>query len=227
MFRVITSNRLSYFTLAILHSACINHSDPRCKLLSLYPVESCRRISFKCGKLQKRKLDKGIKEKLNIGKFCRIEFPGTFNSLEQAIQHDDEVMKAISKGKLNLPKYERQTLQQVAYTKRQHQSKLKNTPFKAAVAQTKEELENCTMRAANLDGCLLSRIANARKNGVGVVLAINDTLTPDGVCLSYLPAAMRRVITHFVHAIITAGLPSGESSAASFSCLKLKLGYRI
>lgn len=179
--------------------------------------------------MQKRKLDKGTKEKLNIGKFCRIEFPGTFNSLEQEIQRDTVVMKAISlsKGKLNCPKYERQTLQQVAYTKRQHRSKLKNTPFKAAVAQTPQELEDCTMRAANLDGCLLSRIASARKNEVGVVLAINDTLTPDGVCLPYLPAAMARVITHFVNAIIIAGLPSGESTAASFSCLKLKLGYRI
>ncbi|KAL9982469.1 hypothetical protein ACROYT_G004515 [Oculina patagonica] len=199
--RVIGSNRLSCITLAILHSASISHSDPRCRLLSLYPVESCRRFSFKGGKLQKRM-------KFDVGNFCRIEFPGTFNSLEQAIQHDWVVKKTISqsKGQLHPPKYERQTLLQVAYTKHQHPSKL----IKAAVAQTQKELKNCTMRAANLDGCLLSRIANTRQNGVGVVLAINDTLTPDAD--NDLPplftAAMKRVIIYFVQAVIIAGLPS-------------------
>ncbi len=201
--RVIGSSRLSCITLAILHSASISHSDPRCKLLSLYPVESCIKISFKHGKLLKRK-------KFDVGKFCRIEFPGTFDSLEQAIQRDRVVKKTISqsKGQLHPPKYERQTLLQVAYTKHQHRSKL----IKAAVAQTQKELKNCTMRAANLDGCLLSRIANTRQNGVGVVLAINDTLTPDAD--NDLPplftAAMKRVIIYFVQAVIIAGLPSGE-----------------
>ena len=215
LFRVISANRLRHFTLAILHGACINSSDPRCKLLSLYPVKSIRQFTFKDGKLVKGKPDGASRGKFKIGTFCKIEFPVTFNSLEQAIHKDSTVVKVISdsRTKLHVPNYEHKPLLQVAYTKRKHKSNLIRHAFKAKVAQNPQELECCVVRAASLDGCLLSTIARRAKS-VAVVLAINNTLGPlGGSLLVHVPSAMKKVIYYFVMSLVVAGLPSGEIKA--------------
>ena len=220
LFQVITANRLRHFTLAILHGACINSCDPSCKLLSLYPVKSIRKFTFKDGKLQKRKPDGGSREKFKIGKFCRIEFPETFKSLEQAIRDDSTVMKVISDSRtqLHVPSYERKPLLQVAYAKRKHRPNLTKHVFKAAVAQKPQDLESCVVRAASLDGCLLSTIARKAKS-VGVVLAMNNTLTPlGGSLIASVPAVMKKVIRYFVMSVVVAGLPSGEIKALNMYC---------
>ena len=190
----------------------MNSCDPRCKLLSLYPVKSIRQLTFEDGKCLKRKTDGASRDKFEIGTFCRLEFPETFKSLEQAIRNDRTIMKVIldSKAKLHVPNYERNPLRQVAYTTRKHRRNLMKHVFKAAVAQNPQDLESCGMRVASLDGCLLSTIA--RKAGsVGVVLAINDILGPlGGSLLVDVPGAMKKVICHFVRSVVVAGLPSGE-----------------
>lgn len=223
LFRVIGSRRVNHFTLVVLHGACINSSDPHCKLLSLYPVKSCRKFSFQSGKLHKRKLgeedEKNFEE--GVGRFCSIDFPEAFNSWEQAICSDSVVKKFVSqsRNKLNYPNYHCNSLV-VAYTKKRHCKKLKEISFGAALAQTSQDqdqekqirlLEKYHTRAANLNGSLLSMISRrGNPKNVGVVLAINDTLGPHGACLPNLPAAMRRVIAFFVMAVVVAGLPDGE-----------------
>lgn len=215
LFKVISANRLRHFTLAILHGACINSSDPRCKLLSMYPVKSIRKFTFKDGKLVKGKADGASREKFEIGTFCRIEFPVTFESLERVIRNDSTVMEIVSgsRTKLHVPNYEHKPLLQVAYTKRKHRLKLKKHAFRAAVVQNPRELESCVVRAASLDGCLLSTIARKAKS-VGVVLAINNTLGPlGGSLLVDVPGVMKKVICYFVTSVVVAGLPSGEIKA--------------
>lgn len=205
----------------MLHGACINSNDPKCKLLSLYPVKSCRKFSFKSGKLHKRKLDEENERNFEegVGRFCSIHFPEDFNSLEQAICSDSAVKEVISESSGKYPNYHHNSLV-VAYTKPKHCEYLKTIPFGAAMAQTSQDqdqekqirlLERYHTRAANLNGSLLSMIARrGNPKNVGVVLAINDTLGPHGACLPNLPAAMRRVIAFFVMAVVVAGLPDGE-----------------
>ena len=214
LFRVIGSHRLNHFTLVILNGSRINPKDSKCELLSLYPVSSCRKFSFKGEQLQRRiwdqECDHSFKE--GVGKFCSLEFPETFKSWEQEIHCDPVIVKAISRsdGKLKYPTYESQPLL-VAYSKAADLSKLKNTVVGATVAQTPQKLENLNLRAVNLDGCLLSRIArNTHPKAAGVVLAINDTLGPLGCCLPSVQNVMKRVIANFVRAVVVAGLPSGE-----------------
>lgn len=222
LFRVIGSHRLNHFTLAILNGSCINPKDSKCKLLSLYPVRSCRKFSFKGEQLQ-REQDHSFKE--GVGKFCSLEFPETFKSWEQEIRRDPNIAKAVSRsqGKLKYPAYEPQPLL-VAYSKATDRNKLKNSVFGATVAQTSQKLENLNLRAVNLDGCLLSRIArNTRPKAAGVILAINDTLGPFGSCLASVqnvPDVMKKVIAHFVRAVVVAGLPSGEHTCP-LTCLSL------
>ena len=163
----------------------------------MYPVKSIRQFTFKDGKLVKGKPDGASRGKFKIGTFCRIEFPVTFNSLEQAILNDSTVMNIISDSSIELqgPDYEHIPLLQVAYTKRKHRPNLIKHAFRAAVAQNPQELECCVVRAASLDGCLLSTIARKAKS-VGVVLAINNTLGPlGGSLLVHLPGAMKKVIS--------------------------------
>ena len=212
LLQVISANRLQHFTLAILHGACINAFDPGCKLLSLYPVKSIKKLTFKDGKRLKRKSNERDREKFKIGTFCRIEFPETFKSFKQAIRNDRKVMKVISdsRTKLHVPSYEHKPLLHVAYTERKHRPNLIKCSFKAAVAKNPQELGSCVLRAASLDGCLLSTIARTAKS-VGVALAINNTLGPLGGCLiAGVPDVMRRVICYFVMSVVVAGLPSGE-----------------
>ena len=183
----------------------------------MYPVKSIRKFTFKDGKLLKGKPDGASREKFEIGTFSRINFPVTWKSLEEAIRSDSRVKKVISdsRTKLHVPNYEREPLLQVAYTKRKHRPNLIKHPFKAAVVQNRQELESCVVRAASLDGCLLSTIAKKAKS-VGVVLAINDTLGPLGSLLVDVPGAMKKVICYFVMSVTVAGLPLGEILKQSF-----------
>jgi len=181
----------------------------------MYPVKSIRKFTFRDGKLLKGNTDGASRQTFQIGTFCKIEFPVTFRSLEQAIRNDSAVMKVISDSttKLQVPSYELKPLEQVAYTKRKHSLNLLKHTFKAALAQNPQELEGCVVRAASLDGCLLSTIAKKAKS-VGVVLAINNTLGPLGSSLLVdVPDAMKKVICYFVMFVIVAGLPSGEIKA--------------
>ena len=195
LFRLIGLHRLSHFTLVVLHGACIRPNDPHCKLLSLYPVRSFRRQFY-----DKKKRRLGERSK---GMFCSLEFPETFKLWKKAVHRDDEVRKVLHEPRGNLKHPEYGQPLEVVYTTAKHLPKLKK--------EVKQALEECHMRAVNMDGCLLQGIGKrgCQKN-VGAVLAINDILEPDGAHLPDLERAMRRVIAHFVQAVVVAGLPSGK-----------------
>lgn len=214
MFRLIGLHRLSHFNVVVLHGACINPNDPYCKLLSLYPVKAYRRCLY-----DKQQRSLGQKSE---GKFCSLEFPKTFESWEEAVCRDRVVWKVIqSRGESNYPKYVPQPLE-VVYTTAKDQSKFRKEVFGAALAQNPQALEKFLMRAANLNGCLLPDIAKrGRLKNVGLVLAINDILEPDPPLRANFEEAMRRVISHFVQAVIVAGLPSGKIIAFIMSAISL------
>ena len=206
LFRVTGANRLNSFTIALLHGACVNPCDRDCKLMSLYPVESAKKYAFKDGKLRKCKVNGNFEGR--IGHFCKLEFPETFKSWQQAVRSEGEVKELISKSrvKLDYPEYEHNHPLNVPYTTSK-ESKLKKHP---------EKLKK--FRAVNLQGCLLRFIARSGSKGnVAVILAMNDCLkeicpfTSESLKQS-LSRPMRKTITHFVRALVVAGLPKGETN---------------
>lgn len=206
LFRVIGAHRLNHFTIAVLHGACANPRNPRCKLLSLYPVKSARKFLFIGSKLQRSNV--GGENQVNFeeakGRFSRIEFPGTFKLWEQEVRGERVVKMLISQsdGKLEYPKYEHNSPLTVLFTKASQSSRLKKV----------KKFPKYPM-ATQLDGCLLHFISKSGSKGnVGVILAINDSLEkPHGPLLQYLLESMMKTITKFVMAVVVAGLPKGGS----------------
>lgn len=229
LFRTIGSNRVNNFTLSVLYGACINPHDPTCKLLNLYPVTTTTKFKFENGRLQKCQLSeervKKIGEGFIKGHFCKLEFPQTFKSFYQALQTDSVIKNAVkkSKGKLEAPRFENQFPLTVAYTFASQSKRLKRSVLGAAVANVSPKkslkkrlntMKRYKVRAASLEGCLVYKIKRSGpKNNTAVVMAINDTLEPHGACLPYLAKAVRRVIAHFVMAVVVAGLPKGRTKS--------------
>lgn len=227
LFRTIGSHRVNHFTMAVLHGSCINPCDPTCKLLNLYPVTTTAKFKFENGKLQKCQLNeekvKKIGEGFIKGHFSKLKFPQTFASFYHAIQTDKVIKAAVmrSEGKLEAPRFENQFPLTVAYTLASQSKRLKRRVLGAAVAKVSHKLSvkkrlkimrKYQVRAASLEGCLLYMIERSGpKNNTAVVMAINDTLEPHGACLPHLAKAVRRVIAHFVMAVVVAGLPKGRA----------------
>ena len=213
--------------MAVLHGSCINPCDPTCKLLNLYPVTTTAKFKFENGKLQKCQLNeekvKKIGEGFIKGHFSKLKFPQTFASFYHAIQTDKVIKAAVmrSEGKLEAPRFENQFPLTVAYTLASQSKRLKRRVLGAAVAKVSHKLSlkkrlkimrKYQVRAASLEGCLLYMIERSGpKNNTAVVMAINDTLEPHGACLPHLAKAVRRVIAHFVMAVVVAGLPKGRA----------------
>lgn len=212
LFRAIGAHYLDHFTLVILHGLCLNHRDPRCRVGSLYPVASAKKMLFRSKKA-------GKKDKVDfseaIGRFCKAEFPETFTRWEQEVHRDATVEKVMKKTKKTLkvtPTFERDVNLTVGYSTSCNARKLQCKAFGATLAQNEKMLEQSyEVKAVNLDGCLLSRLAKCGREGnTAVVLAIKDVHGENGSCLSLnLPAAMKMIVTHFVRAIVVAGLPKG------------------
>lgn len=231
LFRTIGSNRVNNFTLAVLYGACLNPHDPTCKLLNLYPVTTTTKCKCENGRvrLQKCQLSEERVKKIGDGfikgHFRKLEFPQTFKSFYQAIQTDRVIKAAVMKstGKLEAPRFENQSPLTVAYTFASQSERLKRSVLGAAVANVSdkkspkkrvETMKKYKVRAANLKGHLLHKIKRSGpKNNTAVVMAINDTLEPHGACLPYLAKAVRRVIAHFVMAVVVAGLPKGRTKS--------------
>lgn len=217
LFRVIGSHRVNHVTLALLYGSCVNPYDPRCKLLSLYPVVSTIKYKFRSGRPQKEKSDGAFIK----GQFCKIEFPETLRTFNDTVCNDEKIkaFKTRSGEKREYPRFEHQYPLTVAYTSRQQSKKLRGCVLGATVApvspeQSEEkrikELENYRVRAASLEGCLLQLIKKSGSHTTAVVMLINDTLDPDGACLpSAAKAVMERTINFFVMAVVVAGLPKG------------------
>lgn len=229
LFRTIGSNRVNHFTLAVLHGACLNPHDPTCKLLNLYPVTTATRFKFENGRLQKCQLSeekvKKIGDSFIKGHFCKLEFPQTCKLFYHSIRTDKVIKAAVmgSRGKLKAPRFENQFPLSVAYTVASQTKRLKRSVLGAAVAKVSpkqslkkrlEIMKKYQVRAASLEGCLLHKIERSGpENNTAVVMAINDTLEPYGACLPHLAKALRRVIAHFVMAVVVAGLPKGRTKS--------------
>lgn len=122
---------------------------------------------------------------------------------------------AQSEGKLNRPTYQDNYPLEVCYT----------AAKQSQVSKLRKKLRIEDQSAANLDGCLLKFIARPR---VAVILAINGTLKNDTLdkdiqelfgsvwrdvrnsLKNKFKRMVRRTITHFVRAVVVAGLPKGE-----------------
>lgn len=223
LFRAIGAHYLDHFTLVLLHGLCRNPRDPQCKVGSLYPVSCARKVLFK-GNRPKKEKKKKTKRKKQVkkdfsegqGKFCKIDFPETYKSWEQAVQSDPKVKDLISRTKDTLkvtPAFNHGAPLTVAYSTPACARRLRgDTPVGATFAQDEESLQKYEIKAVNLDGCLLSMIAKSgRKDNIGVVLAIQDVCGKGGG--SHLPSlteAIRNIIANFARAVVVAGLPKGE-----------------
>lgn len=223
LFRATGAHYLDHFSLVLLHGLCLNPRDPECKVGNLYPVSGARKVAFKGDSVQlvkKKKKAKGKKQGKNDfsegrGKFCKAEFPETYNLWEQAIQEDGIVRSLISQTEKGLginPKFERDSPLDVAFSTKQQGKKLMEVPFGATFAPTEEALRKYHLRAVNVDGSLLYNIGRSgRKDNIAVVLAIKDVCGKVGSCLPTLPVAIQAIVANFVRAVVVAGLPKGES----------------
>ena len=216
LFRAIGAHYYDHFTLVILHGLSLYRgADPQCRVGNLYPVASARRMLFKG-----RVTDKQVKKEGETdfseaqGRFSKAEFPETFAMWEQTVISDPTVKKVIEQTQNNLkvkPTFERCANLTVMYSISSNASKLQCISFGAALAQNERKLERYKVRAVNLDGCLLSRLAKCGREGnTAVVLAIKDVHGEHGSCLPLnLSAAMKMIVIHFVRAVVVAGLPKG------------------
>lgn len=221
LFRAIGAHYLDHFTLALLHGVCLEVGDPKWELKvgSLYPIKSARKIKFTQYSLNMKQMKemKPLDFSEAQGRFCRAEFPETYESFEQAIREDplnieDIISRANSKTQEDVPstpKFERDEEFTTGYSIACKVQKLLNIPSTV----DKRLMKKFNMKAVNLNGSLLSRLANCgRTSNIGVVLAVNDSWDKNG-CLMVpnLKDAIRRIIIYFVQAVIVAGLPEGES----------------
>lgn len=223
LFRAIGAHYLDHFTLVLLHGLCLHPRDPQCKVGNLYPVSCARKVWFKGNRLiarRPKKKEKGQKSTRKVkksfsqgqGRFCKAEFPETYKSWEQAVRNDPKVKDLIKRSGDHLqidPTFQHEPLT-VAYSTAACAKKLRDVPFGATFASTKE-LEKLEVRAVNLNGSLLSMIARSgRKDNIGVVLAIKDVCGKLGCSLPSLPEAIVKIVANFVRAVIVGGLPKGE-----------------
>ena len=204
MFRAIGAQYLDHFTLVLLHGQCLNRCDTRCKLGSLYPVNCHRKVLFKGSIVRVEKKEKDFSE--GRGQFSKVDFPATYKSWEQAVQNDleEQNLKIV-------PKFEHDAPLTVAYSTASCEKKLSgNVAFGATYAKT-EDLEDYNIRAVNLNGALLSKIAKCgRKDNIAVVLAIKDVCGKVRDSLARLPEAIVKIVANFARAAVVGGLPKGE-----------------
>lgn len=220
LFRAIGAHYLDHLTLVVLHGLCLNSRDPQCKVGSLYPVGNAQKVLFKGNRPTKEGGKSDFSEAQ--GKFCEAEFPATYKSWELEIQNDSKVKDLMSRtdrkdGMKVTPAFNLDASLTVAYSTSACAKKLRgDTPIGATFAQTEECLGRYKVRAVNLDGFLLSRIAKSgRKDHIAVVLAINDVCGKDGSCLPNQTEAIRNIVVNFVRAVVVAGLPKGEICSVS------------
>lgn len=85
LFRAVGYHRLDHiFTVAILHGVCANLHDPKCKIMSLYPVNSARRYAFSSGKPQVRRQEK-VKFSRGMVTSVKLNFLEHFSHLNKKL----------------------------------------------------------------------------------------------------------------------------------------------
>ncbi|KAJ7328554.1 hypothetical protein OS493_024470 [Desmophyllum pertusum] len=79
--------------------------------------------------------------------------------------------------------------------------------------QRLKTLEDYNIRAVNLNGALLSKIAKCgRKDNIAVVLAIKDVCGKVRDSLARLPEAIVKIVANFARAAVVGGLPKDVNS---------------
>ncbi|XP_068760236.1 uncharacterized protein [Montipora capricornis] len=218
LFRAIGAQYMDHFTLAVLHGLCHNHIDSDFGVGNLCSVFRARKFSFN-GTNGEREDDLNFAE--TIGRFCETEFPETYAQWEETVKEDEAVKKIMQKTIESLeigPKFIRDSDLTVMYTTKSNSKRLCKA-FAAPLASSEEMVKS----VVNLNGCLLSKLSQCgRKNNTSVVLAIKDTC--DGCKLPHLKPAIKKIITHFLRAVIVAGLPNvytvepGEEDRENIEC---------
>ncbi|KAL9982463.1 hypothetical protein ACROYT_G004509 [Oculina patagonica] len=207
LFRAVGAHYLNHFTVVFLHGSTLNKDDPDCKLGYLYPVREAVQLSFEKEKL--KKADK-ISFRKGISKFVDHDFPSWYDWWLQNVSCDADVGEAIMKHDIE-PFFDPTKHGNAAFSKASHCESLRN-----AFLRNNEQIRNSNMRklaryriqAANLNGHLLSKIQNCgRKDNIGVILAISNTLGPHDPP-SLLKTALNKIIFLFVVAVVNAGLKS-------------------
>lgn len=215
LFRAVGAHYCNHFTIVILNGSTFKNDDPDCKLGHIYHVREAECMSFRRGKLQKCGNRKILSFRKGISNFFRCKFPTSFRWWVESV-YTDEVVKAVEKDFVIEPeKFEPTQHLKVAFARNSQKDNLRN-----ACLNKKKKIGESNLRklldqdigAANLDGCLLSKIhQHGRKDNISVSLAISNTLGPKEPP-SGLKKAVNEVICYFLMATIKAGLRDGKTT---------------
>ena len=177
-------------------------------------------MAFRRGKLeQKQKTGthgyrKILSFRKGISKFYRFKFPTSFRWWVQNVRNDEDV-KAVGKTFVIEPEnFDPNQHLKVAFARNSQKNSLKNACLnkdKKIRRSNSRKFSDQGIKAANLDGCLLSMIhQHGRKDNVSVSLAISNTLGPEEPP-RMLKKAVNKVMYYFLMATITAGLREGKT----------------
>lgn len=214
LFRAVGANYFNHFTIVLLHGSTFEKHDPDCKLGHIYHVREAECMAFKRGKLQKSDKGKVISFRQGISNFYSFKFPKSFSWWVQSVCNDEDV-KAVGKEFVIEPeKFDPNQHLKVVFALNAHKNSLKNAccnKKKEIRISNKRKLSDQDIKAANLDGCLLSMIhQHGRKDNISVSLAISNTLGPEQPP-SRLKKAVNKVMYYFLMAAINAGLREGKT----------------
>ena len=204
LFRVIGSHFANHFSVIIMKGSLCSDVDPY-QLGNLHPVS----VATKWEK-QGRRLKK-VKQEVSFldgkGMFSCIDFPVTCPKWEDEVKTD-----RIVKARNLTPKYKLGEPVKVAFFKRRLPKKDKELPLNhPGLAIHTKDLANCDFRVVNFDGCVIKFISqSARKDGHGLIMALNDYCGPFRSTFAAKPMIMSTIIDYFVRAIVVAGLPLGK-----------------
>lgn len=225
LFRAVGAHYSNHFTIVLLNGSTFNRHDPDCKLGHIYHVREAKCMTFRRGELQqKQETGTGGKRKIlsfrnGISNFYRSKFPESFQWWVHSVQNDEDV-KAVGKNFVIEPeKFDPNQHLKVAFARNSKINSLKNACLhkeKKIRISNLRKLSHLDIKAANLDGCLLSMIQQHwHKNNVSVSLAISNTLGPNKPPRE-LKKAVKKVINYFLMAAINAGLREGKTTVGVF-----------
>ena len=212
LFRAVGAHYCNHFTIVLLNGSTFKKDAPDCKLGHIYHVREAECLAFRGGKLQKCGNGKILSFREGISNFCRFKFQRSFSWWVQSVR-SDEVVKAVEKDFVIEPeKFDPTQHLKVAFARNSQKDSLKNACLnkkkKIGVSNLRKLLDQDFI-AANLDGCLLSKIHQyGRKDNISVSLAISNTLGPEEPP-NRLKEAVNMVICYFLMAVINAGLREG------------------
>lgn len=219
LFRAVGAHYFNHFTIVCLHGSTFDKHDRDCKLGHLYHVREAERMAFRRGKLQKGDKRKILSFRNGISNFYKSKFPESFRWWVQNV-NNDEVVKEVGREFVIEPeKFDPNQHLKVAFARNSQNNSLKNACLnknKKIRRSNLSKLSDQDIKAANLDGCLLSMIyQHGRKDNISVSLAISNTLASKDPPAK-LKKAGNKVIYYFLMASINAGLREGKTRCSQY-----------